>query len=251
MKKKFAAILLLLAVLCMFAACSKEYDPDPAVKEYLNNGMTAEQAYSRIATATYTETRTLQNKQGVTKGNFFSEVFLDKTDENNLRVKIHSVYEGECVEEDKVTDMTAELSFSEGKYVYTVTKKLLDSDVPVVTKEIMETEDAQNLLVAIIYTDNGAYSEGLYYGDLFMLRIFRFPPESFYVDTEENLCVFDEGMLLKEYYDLEDVELHQVTKINSLGLLMYNYEKYVGTKSDYVLISEITPTYTYLPEKTV
>ena len=161
-------------------------------------------------------------------------MFLDKTDENNLRVKIHSVYEGECVEEDKVTDMTAELSFSEGKYVYTVTKKLLDSDVPVVTKEIMETEDAQNLLVAIIYTDNGAYSEGL-----------------FYVDTEENLCVFDEGMLLKEYYDLEDVELHQVTKINSLGLLMYNYEKYVGTKSDYVLISEITPTYTYLPEKTV
>lgn len=248
MKRKLAIILLLILVVCLLASCNREYEPAPAVKEYLNNGMTAEQAYAQLATASYTETRTLQNKQGEVKGTFRSEVNLDKTDADNLKLTIHSVYEGECVEEENLTEMKSTLIKVDGKYKYTVEKTPVGSDKPTVTVETMEEEDAQNLIVAIVYTDNSMYDEGLYYGDLFMLRIFRFPPESFYVDTENNLCVFDEGMLIKEYFDMEDVELHQITKINTLGLLVYNYEKYVATKSDYVLISETVPSYTYIEQ---
>ena len=246
MKRKFAIVLLLVLTICLLAGCEKEYTPNPAVKEYLNNGMTAEKAYSQINTASYVETRTLLNKNGDVRGTFRSEVSLDKSDKDDLKLTIHSVYEDECVGEDNVTELTANLAKVEGTYKYTVEKTLVGSDKPTVTVEDMKQEDAQNLIIAIIYTDNGAYDEGLYYGDLFMLRIFRFPPESFYVDTEENLCVFDEGMLIKDYFDLEDVELHQVTKINQLGLLTYNYEKYIGTKSDYVLESKTIAQYGYV-----
>ena len=245
MRKKLSLILLLLFVLCLFAACERKYDPDPAVKEYLNNGMTAAKAYEQINTAAYTETRSIQNKNGDVSGTFRSEVTLDKSNADDLKLTIHSVYEGECIEND-VSEMTATLEKVDGAYKYTVEKLRVGSDEPNVTVEDMQQEDAQNLIVTIIYTDNGAYNEGLYYGDLFMLRIFRFPPESFYVDTEQNLCVFDEGMLIKDYQGLEDVELHQVTKINQLGLLTYNYEKYIGTKSDYVLESVTTAHYEYV-----
>ena len=245
MRKKASLILLLVLTVCLFAACSREYTPDPAVKQYLNNGMTAAKAYEKIATANYVEIRTLQNKLGEVRGRFRSEVSLDKTDADNLKLTVHSVFEGESIEDD-VTEMTATLAKLDGEYKYTVEKTLTNKSEPVITVEDMKQEDAQNLVVAIIYTNNGAYDEGLYYGDLFMLRIFRFPPESFYVDTENDLCVFDEGMLIKDYFDLEDVELYQITKINRLGLLTYNYEKYVGTKSDYLLISETTAHYDYL-----
>ena len=246
MKRKLSIILLLVLTICVLVSCEREYTPDPAVREYLNNGMTAAKAYSQIDTVYYEETRSLQNKAGETRGKFYSEVSMDKSDKDNLKLAIHSVYEGECIEADNVREINSTLERIDGAYVYTVEKTHVGSDVPVVTHQNMSIEDAQNLIIAVIYTDNGAYDEGLYYGDLFMLRIFRFPPESFYVDTENDLCVFDEGMLIKEYYDLEDVELHQLTKINKLGLLTYNYEKYIGTKSDYVLVSETVASYGYV-----
>lgn len=245
MKRKVSTILLFVLVICLFVGCEREYTPDPAVREYLNNGMTAAHAYEQIATASYVETRTLQNKLGEVRGTFRSEVSLDKTDKDNLKLTIHSVYEGECIEEENVTELRSTLAKVDGVYKYTVEKTPVGSNKPMVAVRDMKEEDAQNLIVAIIYSDNGSFDEGLYYGDLFMLRIFRFPPESFYVDTEANLCVFDEGMLIKEYFDLEDVELHQITKINQLGLLTYNYEKYIGTQSDYVLISETVASYEY------
>lgn len=246
MRKKLVIVILLVAAV-LLVACEKEYEPDPAVREFLNNGMTAEKAYARIATAAYTEIRTISDKQGTIKGSFCSEIFMDKSDEDNLSLTIHSVYEGECVEDDKVVEMTSTLVKEEGDYKYRVSKTFDGNAELQVTVETMQAEDARNLISAIIYQDNGAYSAGLYYGDLFMLRIFRFPAESFFVDTEQNRCVFDEIMLFKEYYDLEDVTLRQRTEINELGLLMYNKEVYEATKSDHVLTSEITPSYTYLP----
>ena len=245
MKKKITIVLLLVLIICLSTGCERGYTPNPAVREYLNNGMTAERAYEQIATASYVETRSIQNKLGKVSGAFRSEVSLDKSDKNNLKLTIHSFYEGECIEDD-VIEMQSTLAKVDGVYKYTVVKTFVDSSEPIVTVREVSEDDSLNLAVAIIYTDNGSYDEGLYYGDLFMLRIFRFPPESFYVDTEANLCVFDEGMLIKEYFDLEDVELHQVTKINKLGLLTYNYEKYVGTVSDYVLISETTANYGFV-----
>ena len=227
--------------ICIIAAA-----PFAALGFVKYNGMTAEKAYERIATASYTEVRTLSDKQDAVKGTFRSEVYLDKSNADDLKLTIRSVYEGECIEEENITEMHATLVKSEGEYLYTVEKMPVGSDKPTVTTETMKAEDAQNLLATIIYTDNEVYDEGLYYGDLFMLRIFRFPAESFYVDAENGLCVFDEGMLIKEYYDMEDVQLYQTTKINDLGLLVYNKERYVATKSDYVLTSETTPTYTYL-----
>ena len=246
MKKKLAILLLFAAVIFVMAACEREYTPDPAVKEYLNNGMSAINAYDHIAKASFVETRSVKNKAGEVHGSYRSEISMDKSDPNNLGLEIHTVFSGECIQDDRVVEMTSTLVKINGEYRYTVSKLYEGGTKPVVTVEVMEAEDAENLLVAIVYTDNGSYSEGLYYGDLFMLQIFRFPSESFHIDEEADLCVFDEGMLIKEYYDLEDVELHQVTKINRLGLLEYNSERYVGTKSDYVMESETVPTYEYV-----
>lgn len=247
MKKKFAIVLLLLFVVIAVAGCQKEYTPDPAVREFLNTGLTAEKAYAKLATAKYTEVRTLLNKQGEQTGKLVTEVYLDKRDVNNLGLTIHNTYEGKAIESSNVIEMTSVLSKQDGEYVYTVTKVYNNLSQPEVTTEQMADSDASNLVVAIIYSDNGAYDEGLYFGDLFMLRIFRFPPESFYVDTVNNLCVFDEGMLIKDYGDVGDVTLHQLTKINVLGLLVYNYERYESVQSDYVMTCELAPEYEYLP----
>lgn len=245
MKRKFVTIVVLLLAICLFAGCEREFTPDPAVREYLNNGMTAEKAYDQIAKVSYTETRSLVNTNGEV-GTFYSEVHLDKSDPDNLSLTIHAVYTGECVDEDEVTETTSVLAKREdGTYAYTVTKRFTDGK-SMVNEDVMETSDARNLATAIVYSDNGVYDEGLYYGDLFMLRIFRFPSESFYVDVDNDLCVFDEGMLIKDYMDLQDVKLYQVTKINHLGLLVYNSEMYVATQSDYVMTSVLIPTYEYV-----
>ena len=42
------------------------------------------------------------------------------------------------------------------------------------------------------------------------------------------------------------VRLYQTTKINRLGLLEYDYEKYVGEDSDRIVISEVIAQYKYV-----
>lgn len=244
MKKKLVIVLALLLIVLAFAGCERDFTPDPAVREFLNTGLTAEKAYNSIAKASYTETRTLQNKQGVVKAQFVSEVSLDKSDEDNLYLYIHTVFSGDYIE-NNVAERTSTLSKVDGVYEYRVTTKFASTGTTNQTKEVVDEEDAINLITAIIYVDNGAYAEGLYYGDYFMLRIFKFPAESFYVDTEENLCVFDEGMLIVGYEDIGDVKLFQVTKINELGLLVYNSERYESVDKDYVMTCEIVPQYEY------
>ena len=244
MKKKLVLVLVLLLIALTFTGCERDFTPDPAVREFLNTGLTAEKAYSRIAKASYTEERTLQNKQGQIKGQLNTEVKLDKSDEDNLYLYIHATFSGDYVEE-KVVERTSILSKVDGSYQYCVETVYENVSEPKKTTETMKEEDAVNLITAVIYVDNGVYAEGLYYGDYFLLRIFKFPAESFYVDVEQNLCVFDEGMLIKGYDDIGEVKLFQVTKINELGLLVYNSERYESVESDYVMTCEIIPTYEY------
>ena len=79
MKKRLVIIAVLLLIVLTFAGCEKTFTPDPAVREFLDTGLTAEKAYSRIAKAGYKETRTVQNKAGEIKGQLISEVQIDKS----------------------------------------------------------------------------------------------------------------------------------------------------------------------------
>ena len=42
-----------------------------------------------------------------------------------------------------------------------------------------------------------------------------------------------------------NVHLHQISKINSLGLLVSNYERYESVDSDLVLLSELSAEYSF------
>ena len=242
MKKLTVIVLLVLLITVVLAGCDPKYTPDPAVEQYLNSGLTGEKAYAAITKAGYIEYRTIQDKQGNIKGTYKSEVQIDKSDKDNLFLSIHQQFTGEYVE-NSVEETTSTLTKGENGYVYTVVRKLTISATPTTNSEQMETSDAEAFVQSIVYSNNEVYDEGLYYGDLFMLRIYRYPAESFYID-EDNLCVFDAKIYIRQD-STGNIKLYQTTKINELGLLVYNYEKYESVSNDYVMTCEIIPTYEY------
>ena len=149
--RRVIAIVLLLSAICLLAGCNREYTPDPAVREYLNNGMTAEKAYAQLATATYTETRTIQNKQGDVRGTFRSEVSIDKTDESNLGMTIHTVYDGDCIEDDNLIEMKATLAKTDGTYKYTVEKTFVGGASPSETVEEMTRDFTMAICTCCVF----------------------------------------------------------------------------------------------------
>ena len=244
MKKRLSALFVLLAVVVALVGCERNFTPDPAVEQYLNTGLTAKAAFSKIAKASYTTTISLQDKQGVEKGSNVQEVEFDKTNADSLFYRIHQTYSGEYVE-NGIVEMTATLQKTDESYNYTVISYIQGSDTPTETNRAVDVEFAVDLVTAIVYTDNGVYNEGgLYYGDFFMQRIYKYPARSFYVDEEVNLCVFDEKMWV-EMSSIGKVLLHQIIKVNELGLMEYFYERCESSDYDYVLVSETVPTYRY------
>ena len=245
MRKKRLLLLLLVAIVAFsLVGCEKKYTPDPAVEQFLNTGLTAEKAYAAISKAGYTELRTVQDKQGNIKGTYSSVVQIDKSDADNLSLSIHQKFSGDYVEKD-VEETTSTLEKVGDEYVYTVVAKYSNLVNPSTKSEKLSVEDAATLVQSIVYSNNEVYDEGLYYGDLFMLRIYKYPPEFFYVDTEANLCVFD-GKIYVRQDKSGDMKLYQTTKINALGLLVSTTERYESVKNDYVMTCEITPTYEYV-----
>ncbi|MCM1195215.1 MAG: hypothetical protein NC332_04700 [Firmicutes bacterium] len=240
MRKKSAVVILLFALLLVFVACEKEYIPDPAVEEYLNGGLTADKAFKQIASAHYFTTEITANKAGAEQGKQTADVYFDLSDKDNLKLTMSQTFSGTYVT-DGVTEQTTALEKSGDGYTYSVVTNVQSKN----KNQQVTAEFALDLVTSLVYTDNGAYNEGgLYYGDLFMLRIYRFPSESFYVDTDKDLCVFDEKMrILRD--DVGDVLLNQVTKINRLGLLISDYEEYESVDRDYVMKCSVSAEYEF------
>ena len=244
MKKLTVIVLVVLLITVVFAGCDPKYTPDPAVEQYLNTGLTGEKAYAALSKASYTEARTIQDKQGNIKGSFTSEVQIDKTDRDNLFLSSHQLFEGDYIE-NNIAETTSTLVRQQDSYVYTVVTTYASTGNQITNSEKFDDDNAVALVQSIVYSNNEVYDEGLYYGDLFMLRIYRYPAETFYIDEEENLCVFDAKIYIRQD-STGDIKLYQTTKINELGLLVYNSEKYESVKNDYVMTCEIIPTYEYV-----
>ena len=243
MKKKLTILILILVLTVVFAGCERQYDPDPAVEQYMSIGMTAEGAFAKIAKVAYTTTITVQDKAENIKGTNVLEVEFEKGED--VVYFARQTYTGTLVA-DKVTEVTVNMSKNEDGYIYdTYTKHQGAQDAVHETKQV-EDSFALDLITALVYVNNGAYNEGgLYYGDFFMQRIYRYPPRSFHVDEEQNLCVFDEKMKF-EMNGVGEVRLYQTIKINEFGLVVYFYERYESVENDYVMISETIPHYDYV-----
>ena len=212
------------ALLCLVAllGCQRSYTPRPEVEAFLNTGLDAQKAFEALSGASYTTSITHANKAGEVLGSAEHLVGFDKSDPENLYLRMEQRFTGTQVA-DGVTENLVQLQRDEaGRYQYTSTVNGLTE-----RREVDEAF-AYDLVASLVYTDNGAYDEGgLYYGDLFMLNIYRYPPESFSVESAAGACVFDEKMhIVKE--DIGDVYLYQTTRVNALGLLLYDYERYEG-----------------------
>lgn len=241
MKKSLTLILTLIILLVALIGCEKNYDPDPAVEQYLNSGLTAQKAFDALSSVSYQTVTTILNKNGDEQGKQVSQVQFDVSDKDSVTMSISNVYSGSLVEEG-VTEQNVTLSKQGEQYVYEIV-----TNVPLKnSSKQLEAQVALDLITSLVYVDNGAYdASGLYYGDIFMLKIYKYPAKSFYVDEQEDLCVFDEKMLILQD-DMGDVRLYQTTKINRLGLLVSSYEKYESVDKDYVMVSEVSVNYNYV-----
>lgn len=237
MKKVFAILLVVLMV--TLSACGSATTPDPKVEAFLNTELSAQKAYDAIETATYTTTIRHETKDGTVQGTSEYFVNLDKRDPDDLYLQMIQSFTGtNIVDGLEHQTITLEKNKTTGVYTYTT---VVNGEEKV---EQVEDDFALDLVTAIVYQNNGVYDEGgLYYGDFFMLYIYNYPAESFSVSQDGSACVFDEKMRMSRD-DVGEVYLYQTTKVNSLGLMIYDYERYEGVEADYVIISQTTPEYT-------
>ncbi len=237
MKKSFAILLLVLMV--TLSACGSATTPDPRVEAFLNTELSAQKAFDAIETATYTTTIRYETKDGTVKGTSEYYVNLNKQDPDALYLQMVQRFTGTNIV-DGLEDQTITLEKNKTTGVYTYTT-VVNGEEKV---EQVEDSFALDLLTSIVYQNNGVYDEGgLYYGDFFMLYIYKYPTESFSISEDGSECVFDEKLRMSRD-DVGEVYLYQTTKVNSLGLMTYDYERYEGVEADYVVISQTIPEYT-------
>lgn len=241
--KRIAIVLIVLLSALTLAGCEETYTPDPAVEQYLNTGLTAEKAFDKLDGASYTTVETKQNKQGQILGKTVTEVAIDVADKNNMSMEMNVVYSGENVK-DKIVSVRTDLRKTEGVYVYNTETSYSDKDKPVASAKEMDEKEATDLIRSVVYLDNGTYDEGgLYYGDYFLMIIYKYPTEFFYID-EDNLLVFDAKLYLVRD-DIGDVKVLQKVKINDMGLIISESENWESVKEDLVITSETVPVYNF------
>ncbi len=237
MKMRILAIAAAL-ILLLCTGCSKQIQPNPEVEAFLNTDITAEKAYDAVAKVEYTVHQSKQNKAGQETGGYDLHVKIDKTDPQNLRLEFQQTYFGDGVN-DGIESVRATIERVDGSYLYTTTKN------GETKQEKAEDKFVTDYITSFFYMDNGAYNEGgLYYGDFFLLYIYKYPETAFSVDKEKNQCIFNEKMNIT-YEATGNVRLHQISKINVWGLLDSNYERYESIDQDMVLVSELTASYTF------
>ncbi len=237
MKKRISVLFFILALVFCMAGCTPKIVPNPEVEAYLNTGLTAQQAMEAVKTASYRVEEIQTTKTGTQLGKALYEVFIDLSDANALRLTIQQSLSGSYAE-DGITQKSVRLEKVDGKYLYTTVNGEQRKE------ETVEDSFARDYVASFFYTNNEAYNEGgLYYGDYFMLFLYKYPATAFYVDGETNLCVFDEKM---EIHNANTglVYLHQISKINVHGLLESNYERYESVEQDLILTSTLTASYT-------
>lgn len=237
MKKRIVVFLFVLMV--ALSACSSATTPAPEVEAFLNTGVSAQGAFETIKTASYTTSISYETKDGQVKGTSEYRMEMNKEDPQRLQLTLDRSFTGVNVVDGVETQtITLEKDETTGMYHYTT---VVNGE-----KTVEEVDDtfALDFVTSLIYQNNGVYNEGgLYYGDFFMLYIYKYPTESFYVSEDGKSCVFDEKMFMSRE-DVGDVYLYQTTKINSLGLMTYDYERYEGVEADYMIISQTNAAYT-------
>ena len=241
MKRTLLVIITILALALPLFGCDRTYTSDPAVEAYLNGGISAKAAMDAVKTAHYTVTETQQNKAGEELGKQVSVVKLDLSDDNYV-VSVTKNASGAYVTTGQPKQSSVTIARGGEKYVYT---KVEDGKTS--TRDV-DAEFVLNYVTAQFYHYNDAYYEGgLYYGDYFMLAIYKYPQEFFFVDEQADLCVFHQ-QCITEKQDTGKVQLVQQTKVNRLGLLVFNSERYISQLKDFELVSELNATYTYKTE---
>ncbi len=236
-KRRFIVVVaLILVAVFLLCGCEKKYDPDPAVEQFLNNEQSGEKAFASIKTASYCTDETVKSKSGEIKGTSSMVVEFDVSDKTNYSLTITQDYTGSQIK-DGITHSVAKLRKVETGYVYEVVTNVSEK------KDDVEDKFADDLVHSLVYVNNSAYDEGgLYYGDIFMLNIYKYPAKYFYVEEETNLCIWDMKVHIV-YEETGDVLLTRKTKINKDGLIVYNYEEFESVEQDYILINETTATY--------
>lgn len=237
MKKRIVVFLFVLMV--ALSACSSATTPAPEVEAFLNTGVSAQGAFEAIKTASYTTSISYETKDGQVKGTSEYRMEMNKEDPQRLQLTLDRSFTGvNVVDGVEMQTITLEKDETTGMYHYTT---VVNGE-----KTVEEVDDtfALDFVTSLIYQNNGVYNEGgLYYGDFFMLYIYKYPTESFYVSEDGKSCVFDEKMFMSRE-DVGDVYLYQTTKVNSLGLMTYDYERYEGVEADYMVISQTNVAYT-------
>lgn len=237
MKKLFAILLSILMV--ALTACGSATTPKKEVEEFLNGELSAQKAFDAVRTASYVTSISNENKNGEVLGTARYAVTLDKSDPESLYLQMDRTYTGANVVDGVETQLiTLDKNKTTGAYEYTT---VVNGEKKV---EQVEEQFALDLVTSMVYQSNGVYDEGgLYYGDFFMLYIYKYPAESFSVSKDGKYCIFDEKMRMSRE-DVGEVYLFQTTYVNSLGLMTYDKERFEGVTGDYILISETTTEYT-------
>lgn len=237
MKKRLIAMVTVLVML-LLVGCTRYTTPDPAVEAFLNTELTAQKAFDAVAQVEYTVRQSRQNKDGEEVGSSDLWIKIDKTDPQALRLELRQDYTGVSVV-DGIESEQATIENVDGQYVRTTVRN------GETKQENVEEQFVLDYITSFFYMDNGAYNEGgLYYGDFFMIYIYKYPTSSFSVDTEANQCIFNEKLKISQD-ETGDVRLHQITKINTCGLLESNYERYESVNQDFVLVSQLQAAYVF------
>lgn len=242
MKKTAIVLALLLVALLSLSGCEKQYTPDPAVEQFLNTGLTADKAYAQIVSATYTTTNRVQNAEGEETGVNTVNVSFDISDKDNPLYTNRQTYSGIYVQNDVAQSVSTVLKTADG-FEFVTEKQLSDGSTDKTSRNV-DSQFVEDLIRSHVFEQNGVYAEGgLYFGDYFLQYIYRYPPEAFYVDEEENVCVFDAVVHVNN--NIGDTYIKQKIKINVFGLVTYYYEQYKNLDAQTTLTSETIPTYVF------
>lgn len=234
--KKYAVLILCL-VLVLMAGCGATV-PNPKVEAFLNTELDGEKSFNAVKTVEYSIRETQTTKKGEVLGIATINVTVDKSSDDDIELLISNSYSG-CYIVDGVTQSGVRMTKATDGYSY------ITSSGGEEKTESVDNAFASDFTRSLFFTNNEAYDEGgLYYGDYFMLSIYKYPETSFYVDDEQGLCVFDEKMVVNSE-DAGEIQIHQISKVNEWGLLESNYERFESVEKDYVLISELLAKYTY------
>ena len=129
---------------------------------------------------------------GDESGSYVFHIMIANADPDNMRLEIIQDYYGDYIE-DGISQKQVLLERVNGQYLYTTwngnEKK----------QEEVDDQFVVDYITSYFYRNNNAFNEGgLYYGDFFMLYIYKYPASSFSVDTENDLCIFDEKMDIRD-----------------------------------------------------